>query len=146
MRPQLAEFNQDGIPEVYVGNAIFDALTGKRWVAFDAAKNSGKHEGLSGNNADAYPLAFDIFKNGDPKPGGGTFGPEADGLELIVGNEVYLVDLGNGTNEDSGSLTLAATVFGGASILAISIMMETWSCCCLWLHTFQPGALQYRFA
>jgi hypothetical protein len=42
MRPQLAEFNQDGIPEVYVGNVIFDALTGKRWVAFDAAKNSGK--------------------------------------------------------------------------------------------------------
>ncbi|WP_169737650.1 Ig-like domain-containing protein, partial [Thermonema rossianum] len=112
MSPQLADFNQDGIPEVYVGNAIFDALTGKRWVAFDANKNSGKHEGSINNDRDAWPLAFDIFKNGDPKPGGDAFGPEADGLELIVGNEVYLVDLGDGTNEDSGSLTLAATVSG----------------------------------
>lgn len=75
MSPQLADFNHDGIPEVYVGNAIFDALTGKRWIAPDPAKNSGKHPGTTGNNVDAWPLAFDIFKNGDPKPGGGDFWP-----------------------------------------------------------------------
>ncbi|WP_222931357.1 FG-GAP-like repeat-containing protein, partial [Xanthovirga aplysinae] len=98
--PQLADFNQDGEPEVYVGNRIFNALTLNRLVNDEGASNQGRPAGLG--SGDAYALAYDVFKPGDSKPGGEFFGAEAGGLELIAGNIVYLVDL------DHGTLTKAA--------------------------------------
>lgn len=102
--PQLADFNQDGTPEVYVANAIFNAIDGTRLINFNTSNNYGRNPGVN----DSWPVAYNVFNNGDLIPGGGgtTFGSSADGLELIVGNQIYLVDLGNGT-QDNGSLTLA---------------------------------------
>jgi gliding motility-associated-like protein len=102
--PQLADFNGDGTPEVYVGNAIFNAIDGTRLVAYNTGNNGGEQSGRD----DAWPHAYNVFNQGDLVPGGGgaTFGTEADGLEFIAGNQIYFVDLGNGT-QDNGSLTLA---------------------------------------
>ncbi len=102
--PQLADFDGDGTPEVYTTNMIFNAITGTRLVSGSGAENQGSIPGLN----DSWPIAYDVYQQGDliPNGGGSTFGSNADGLELIMGNEIYLVDLGDGT-EDNGSLTLA---------------------------------------
>ena len=78
--PQLADFDGDGIPEVYVGNIIFNSLSGA--ILATGTGNAGKH----GQN-DTWPIAYNIYNQGDLDPDGtGTFGDEADGLELILGN------------------------------------------------------------
>jgi len=103
---QLADINQDGIPEVYVGDRIFNALTGERYVDGDANVNVGGY--ATGSNADRFPIFFDLYQPGDPRPGGGTFGPEAAGMEYIAGNEVWTVTFNPGGGADNGSFQLAA--------------------------------------
>ncbi|MEM9258843.1 MAG: VCBS repeat-containing protein, partial [Bacteroidota bacterium] len=104
--PQLADINQDGRPEVYVGDRIFDAITGIRIVDGGNNVNVGGYAG--GDNSDRFPIYFDLFQPGDPRPDGtGNFGPEANGLEYIAGNEVWTVDFTANT-ANSGSFQLAA--------------------------------------
>jgi len=87
----VADFDGDGTPEVYAGNRIFNTADGTRLAI--GTGNSGVYA-----SSDSYTLAYDIFAPGDPLPGGGgVFGPEAAGLELLAGNQVYSVELGNGT-------------------------------------------------
>ncbi|MCT4645847.1 MAG: Ig-like domain-containing protein, partial [Carboxylicivirga sp.] len=86
--PQLADFNGDGVPEVYVGNRIFDSSNGNLLLS-GGSNNSGRIPSVN----DAWPIAYDVFKNGDLDPDGiETFDEKANGLELIAGNKVYLVD------------------------------------------------------
>jgi hypothetical protein len=87
--PQIADINQDGIPEVYVGDRIFDAITGTRLIDGDNSVNVGGYN--NGNNSDRFPIYFDLYQPGDPIPGGGgaTFGNEALGMEYIAGNQVW---------------------------------------------------------
>ena len=78
--PQVADINQDGVPEVYVGDRIFDAITGIRYVDGGSNVNVGGYAG--GSNADRFPIYFDLYQPGDPRPDGtGVFGPEAAGME-----------------------------------------------------------------
>ncbi|MEP0937168.1 MAG: Ig-like domain-containing protein, partial [Cyclobacteriaceae bacterium] len=103
--PQLADFDEDGSPEVYVGANIFNAETGAL-VAQDNTINSGWLN-TGTNNGDRLPIAYNIFDSGDARPagaGGGTFGSEADGLEFVAGNRVYTVD--------GGAFQLAAEITG----------------------------------
>ena len=94
--PQLADFDMDGTPEVYVGNYIYDSNTLVRKVG-DNTMNSGEN-----NVDDAWPIAYDVFASGDLKPdGSGTFGNEADGLELIAGNKIYTVDLATNSLDEA---------------------------------------------
>ncbi|MEL7162420.1 MAG: VCBS repeat-containing protein, partial [Bacteroidota bacterium] len=106
---QLGDINQDGRPEVYVGDRIFDALTGIRYVDGGGNVNVGGY--ATGNNSDRFPLYFDLYQPNDPKPGGGTFGPEANGMEYIAGNQVWTVDFTTGT-ANSGNFQLAAEYDG----------------------------------
>jgi len=106
--PQVADFDGDGIPEVYIGNRIFNSIDGTRLAV--GTGNEGIHV-----TGDRYTLAYDVFAPGDPKPGGGVFGPEAAGLELLAGNQVYTVDLGNGTL-DNGTLTVESEIAGVADV------------------------------
>ncbi|MCG8580291.1 MAG: Ig-like domain-containing protein, partial [Bacteroidales bacterium] len=86
--PQIADFDMDGSPEIYVGNFIYDAAT-LSYYDGDANYNQGRN-----NVDDAWAFAYDVFKSGDIIPGTtNTFGSEADGLELIAGNKIYTVDL-----------------------------------------------------
>jgi hypothetical protein len=83
--PQVADFDEDGIPEVYVGNRIFNSITGALFVS--GSGNTGKN-----GQEDSWPIAYNIFNQGDLDPDGtGVFGDEADGLELILGNEIYCI-------------------------------------------------------
>ena len=111
----VADFNADGIPEVYAGNRIFNTADGTRLAI--GTGNSGVYA-----SSDSYTLAYDIFAPGDPRPDGGVFGAEAEGLELLAGNQVYTVELGNGT-PDNGTLTIVselnATALEGDGFVSI---------------------------
>ncbi len=98
--PQIADFDNDGVPEVYVGNRIFNAVNGALLVA--GTGNVGK----VGAN-DAWPIAYNIYDEGDLDPDGtGVFDDNADGLELVVGNEIYFVKNDAGT----WNMTLASKI------------------------------------
>ncbi|WP_375561218.1 FG-GAP-like repeat-containing protein [Bernardetia sp. OM2101] len=101
MTPAIADFDQNGVPEVYVGNAIYNAITLENYIPANTSLSAGIHP----NDAQsaAFPVAYDIFRPGDPLPGGGNCGPECQGLELVTGNRIYAVDL------LSGTLTLVAS-------------------------------------
>ncbi|MEQ8713440.1 MAG: tandem-95 repeat protein [Cyclobacteriaceae bacterium] len=107
--PHLADFDEDGTPEVYVGVSILAATNGTVLVNSD---NDVLSSGNVGSDGDRLPIAFDVFKNGDALPPShpsapGVFGSEADGLELIAGDKVYTVDLAG------GSLAVAAQITAG---------------------------------
>lgn len=71
----LADFDQDGQVELYYKNEILDAKTGDILV-----KGSGNW-----NSLDSGPVAVDILPDG-------ACG-ECAGLELVLGGEIYAVDL-----------------------------------------------------
>lgn len=87
----LADFNQDGIPEVYVANEIFNAVTGER-IATGGSNSIGSflYDVYSGHShPHAYPVAVDVIPDGDCD--------DCAGLELVAGNQVYSVNITTGT-------------------------------------------------
>ncbi|MEL6393451.1 MAG: VCBS repeat-containing protein, partial [Bacteroidota bacterium] len=93
-KPYLADFNGDGISEVYVGDDVFQFDFSLPTPALRRELNGGSSAGL--NYYDFYgqpncsPVAVDLLEpqhcNGDP---------DCDGLELVAGNVIYSVDLLN---------------------------------------------------
>ena len=88
--PEIADFNADGTPEIYVGNQIFDTALGTKIA-----------EGGSTNSVGAFSI-------GDPKHDNEPFSVAVDilpdascancsGLELVAGNQVYSVNIATGT-------------------------------------------------
>ncbi|MEQ9201043.1 MAG: LamG domain-containing protein, partial [Cyclobacteriaceae bacterium] len=73
--PSVADFNQDGVAELYYKNEIRDALTGTILVTGSGNWDKDFVHG---------PIAVDIDETNP-------------GLELITGNEIYGVDLAAGT-------------------------------------------------
>lgn len=101
----FADFNSDGIPEVYVRDKIYNAETGKLLARADSP-NSGSsyghwsHETLYKLSS---PIAADVV--GDDK------------LELILGNMVYSVDIVDPNNFSSNSMTLVKTITPPAGVV-----------------------------
>jgi hypothetical protein len=87
----LADFNNDGWTEIYVGNSIYDAATGTL-LCNGGANNKGRTVGIL-SEVD-MPQAADII--GDSR------------LELIAGNQIYNVTIDRSTM--SGSMTVAKQV------------------------------------
>lgn len=83
VNPSFADFNGDGVVEVFMGNQIFDALTGS--VVAEAADVYEDSKGSVGKNSHAYSAAFDILPDG--------FCSDCSGAELICGNVVYSVNV-----------------------------------------------------
>jgi gliding motility-associated-like protein len=83
--PSIADFNFDGIPEVYIDNRIFNSITG----AFIGAGvgSIGQNPGSNGSPA-SMSTAADVLSNG--------FCASCNGLELICGNKVYSVNIATG--------------------------------------------------
>jgi len=77
----FADFNNDGIPEVYIGNCVFDVYTLDK-IAIGSS-NSGKAYMHSMYPA-SISFAADVL-------------PEYSGTELICGNQIYSVDITNKT-------------------------------------------------
>jgi len=81
----IADFNEDGIPEIYVGHRVLNAQTGALlWVADDAMGCS------SGNNT--YPIDNSVCNHPHTIAADFTAAP---GLELAAGNVVYELNLVN---------------------------------------------------
>jgi len=94
----LADFDNDGVPEIYSGGRIFDATNGNLLAEVPSGGNIGLHRYLRGNNEwiDIFSIAANVL--GDEK------------LELCVGTEVYNVNIVSKTNPALNSLTLATKI------------------------------------
>jgi hypothetical protein len=73
----VADFNNDGWSEIYTGNQIYDAATGKLLCDGGTSENSGKMYVITLEQT--LSMAIDIL--GDEK------------LELVAGNKIYGVDI-----------------------------------------------------
>lgn len=97
----LADFNRDGWTEVYLGNQIYDAATGKLLCDGGSSENSGSTLVVLANAA--LPTAIDILGDLD--------------LELVAGNKIYKVDIDRNTPTPK-NLTLLSSVTPPAGCLA----------------------------
>lgn len=79
----IADFNQDGAPEIYYRDEILDAATGRILVEHEDNRDDDEY--------DAGPVAVDILD-------------DYDGLELVTGGYIYQVKIVAGQT-NGGSLT-----------------------------------------
>lgn len=86
----FADFNGDGYPEIYVGQLIYDAETGVMLVDASTITNSGS--ACAHNSTLPSPIAANVV--GDNRS------------ELILGNEVYEVNITNRTGQNGNSINL----------------------------------------
>lgn len=94
----FADFNSDGIPEVYVRNKIYNAETGRLLAQADSP-NTGSSYGHWSHQKHyklSSPLAANVL--GD------------DNLELILGNMIYTVNIVDPNSSSSNSITLVKSL------------------------------------
>lgn len=85
--PGIADFNNDGIPEIYKDNRIYNSLTGAL-IASGGNGSKGNNPGSNGAPA-GMPVAADVLPD--------SHCANCSGLELVCGNTVYAVDITGGT-------------------------------------------------
>jgi gliding motility-associated-like protein len=78
----ITDFDGDGLPEIYCGNQIFDALTGRYMAGGSASDNWGEPQAL---RQDSRSLAVDVLPD--------NICTDCRGQELIVGNQTFSVYL-----------------------------------------------------
>ena len=85
--PQLADFNEDGTPELFVGSKIYNVNTGAAIAYGGDANNFGRssNTGISASNS----VAIDILPDG--------FCSDCSGLELVAGDQIFSVNIATGT-------------------------------------------------
>jgi gliding motility-associated-like protein len=86
----VADFNGDGIVELYARNAIYNAHTGAVIVAPTDWDHNDKDRRPNGG-----PVAVDILK--DDTKNAHVPGEPDDNLELVVGGTIYSVNIAGGT-------------------------------------------------
>jgi hypothetical protein len=95
----FADFNMDGIPEVYLRDKIYNASTGKFLAQVSSPSNTGSSWAHWTHNSVCWklssPLAADVL--GDSKP------------ELILGNEIYSVTIANPDGNVGNSINILRT-------------------------------------
>lgn len=93
-----ADFDGDGIAEVYAGNRIFNGQTGELILTGTITDPRGIHENDSYlNQAGAYSVAADVLPD--------DFCDNCEGLELVAGNGVYSIKI-DPVNVLLGEMTL----------------------------------------
>lgn len=87
--PNIADFDQDGLPEVNIGNQVFNGQTGALLASGGPAVSAGEHPArkVSGFSF-AMPVAVDALPD--------NFCPDCSGLEIVAGNQVLSVNLTTG--------------------------------------------------
>ena len=91
----ITDFNHDGWPEVYIGNAVYDAATLRRLCAGPPNGNKGLSWRGTGSGM-AMSFAANVL--GDEFP------------ELICGNSIYSVHIGSRTDVSQNSVNLLETI------------------------------------
>lgn len=84
--PSFCDFDADGIAEIYMGNQIFNGLTGALIGEPPSANTSS--QGSINQNAHLFSAADDVLPD--------DFCVNCSGPELICGNVVYSVDISSG--------------------------------------------------
>ncbi|OJJ17142.1 hypothetical protein BKI52_31005 [marine bacterium AO1-C] len=92
--PNIADFNHDGVPEVYAGNDIYSSVDGTRLV--NGTGSAGDH---STSNNEPFSVAIDVLSDASCT--------DCSGLELVAGNVVYAVNI------QTGTITAAVTAPAG---------------------------------
>ena len=93
---QFADFDEDGTPELFIGNHVMNSATGAIIASpTTAQRNSWPRGRIAGSTYSDYMSAA-----ADVLPASAC--ANCDGLELICGNTVYAVDLSDPTNDQNG--------------------------------------------
>lgn len=94
----ITDFNYDGWPEIYIGNAIYDAATLQRLCAGDPNGPLGRSYRCNSIEKGRCAMSFASDILGDSIP------------ELICGNTIYQVDIQSRTNVSLNSVNIIKTV------------------------------------
>ncbi len=94
----VTDFNYDGWPEIYIGNAVYDAATLKRLCAGPINGNVGRSWRSSVTEYGRCAMSFAADILGDSIP------------ELICGNTIYNVNIVSRTNVSQNSVTELKTI------------------------------------
>ena len=94
----VTDFNYDGWPDLYIGNAIYDAATLKRLCAGPVSGNMGRTWRCSINEKGRCAMSFAADVLGDSIP------------ELICGNTIYHVSIVSRTDASLNSVTEVKTI------------------------------------
>ncbi|MEM9918230.1 MAG: M43 family zinc metalloprotease [Bacteroidota bacterium] len=86
VNPSIADFNGDGRPEVYTYNRIFDSFTGRMLAEGGPTNNRGYIDYAIHQNG---TIAADVLPD--------DHCPNCDGLELVAGDQVFAVNVVDGT-------------------------------------------------
>ena len=97
---QFADFDQDGQTELFIGNQVFDALTGAFLAEPPTKANVNNWPKGQNKEGDYMSAAADVLPD--------NFCPTCSGLEIIAGNTVYAIDLSNPTA--NAALSVAAEI------------------------------------
>lgn len=108
--PGIADFNGDGIPELYKDNRIYHSLTGA--LIASGTGSTGNNPGSNGSPA-AMPVAADVLPD--------NYCANCAGLELVCGNVVYAVDISGGTLTPIANSLPGALADGFTSIADIDV-------------------------
>lgn len=93
---QFADFDEDGTPELFIGNHVMNSATGAIIASPTVAQRNSWPRGRlpGGSFSDYMSAAYDVLPDDSCA--------NCDGLELICGNTVYAVDLSDPANTENG--------------------------------------------
>ena len=94
----VTDFNYDGWPEIYIGNAIYDAATLTQLCAGDPTGYLGRSYRCNSTEKGRCAMSFAANVLGDSIP------------ELICGNTLYQVNIVSRTNVSQNSINVLKTV------------------------------------
>ena len=94
----VTDFNHDGWPEIYIGNAVYDVATLKRLCAGPSDGNMGRSWRCDNNQRGPMAMSFASDVLGDSYP------------ELICGTSIYSVNIGSRTDVSQNSVNLLKTI------------------------------------
>ncbi len=83
--PAIADFNGDGIPEIYIANQVFNGLDGSLIAEGGALNSFGTSLIGGGAPQQGFSVAVDVLPD--------DFCANCNGLELVAGNQVYAVNI-----------------------------------------------------